>query len=113
MANIKLLADQIREELKNPTKSTPGKTTPKQQRKVKDKPPDSGFLTLLQAFDTTDNKSMVHVRFDEKTLRLMNQFKLATGIDISKFVAFAVKELVDQTPDIKQIIKQFIQNSDL
>jgi hypothetical protein len=56
---------------------------------------------------------MVHVRFDEKTVRTMNQFKMATRVDVSKLVAFAVKHLLETQPEIKTIIKHFIQNNDL
>lgn len=113
MADIKSLADQIREELKNPgakrtavKRSSPVKSA--RQKKI-----ESDFLAAIIAYDTAMNKSVVHVRFDENTLRLMNQFKMATGVDISKLVAYAVKELINGQPDIKIIIKQFIQNTEL
>ncbi|PTQ92148.1 hypothetical protein C8P68_11423 [Mucilaginibacter yixingensis] len=112
MENIKSLADQIRRELKDPASKT-ATTKNSRSAKKKERQADSPFLKTLQDYDTTGFKHMVHVRFDEKTVRLMNQFKMATGVDISKLVAFAVKELVGNTPDIKQIIKHFIENTDL
>jgi hypothetical protein len=55
----------------------------------------------------------VHVRFDSKTADTMNKFKMATNIDVTKFVAFAVKNLFETHPELKTIIKQFIQNTEL
>lgn len=114
MENIKSLADQIREELKNPQNPPKvKKETAKTVKANKARPPDSSLLAALEVFDTSSNKSMVHVRFDDKTLILMNQFKLASGVDVSKFVAFSVRELIASNPEFKQIIKHFIQKTDL
>ncbi len=56
---------------------------------------------------------MVHVRFDQQTVKLLNQFKMATEVDINKLVAFAVKSLFQNHPELKLIIKHFIQNIEL
>ena len=72
-----------------------------------------GILEDIRALDTAGNKSMVHVRFDEKTVRTMNQFKMATEVDVTRLVAFAVKHLFETCPELKQIIKSFIQNQEL
>ena len=107
MENMKSLADQLRQELIKPTDKQ-GKKNRKAEKKF-----EAAILEAILAFDTSTNKSMVHVRFDEKTVRTMNQFKMATSVDLSKFVAFAVKHLLDSQPEIKTIIKHFIQNNDL
>ncbi|MGY3212443.1 hypothetical protein [Mucilaginibacter sp. HD30] len=113
MENMKSLADQIREQLSHPApagrKGRPEKAEKKPGGKVK----VPAILTAIQDYDNTENKSMVHVRFNEKTVRTMNQFKMATGVDVTKLVAFSVKHLFESFPEIKNIIKQFIQNSDL
>ena len=104
---MKSLADQLRQEL--------GKPTDKQVKKIRKAPKklESAILDAIMGFDNSLNKSMVHVRFDEKTVRLMNQFKLATDVDVTKLVAFAVKHLFETYPELKTIIKQFFQNEDL
>ena len=107
MENMKSLADQLRQELIKPTDKQ-GKKMRKAEKKF-----EAAILDAILAFDTSNNKSMVHARFDEKTVRTMNQFKMATNVDVSKLVAFAVKHLLDTQPEIKTIIKQFIQNNDL
>lgn len=115
MENMKSLADQIREQLVKPASGTPEKTkdaAPQQVRKPKAKEPPPVIAAIL-AYDTSANKSMVHARFDEKTVRTMNQFKMATGVDVSRLVSFAVKHLFETAPELKTTIKQFIQNNDL
>jgi len=107
---MKSLADQIREELKHPTGQV---DQPARQQKNKPKAVESPLLNALYAWDNSGNKSMVHVRFDEKTVRLMNQFKMATDVDVTKLVAFSIKILFENNPELKQIIKHFIQNTDL
>jgi hypothetical protein len=113
MENIKSLADQLREELvkPNPEKDKPGKN--KADKNTKPKDIESAILAAIMDYDSSLNKSMVHVRFDEKTVRLMNQFKMATQVDVTKLVAYSVKHLFETRPELKQIIKHFIQNTEL
>jgi hypothetical protein len=70
-------------------------------------------IRSLFAYDNGDHKSMVHVRFDKQTVDLMNKFKLASGVDITKFVAFAVKYFFETNPELKTIIKQYLKNTEL
>ncbi|MFD2146281.1 hypothetical protein [Mucilaginibacter antarcticus] len=71
------------------------------------------LLKSLWAYDNSDHKSMVHIRFDKQTVDLLIKFKLATGVDMTKLVAFAVKHLFKTHPELKQIIKQYLQNTKL
>jgi RNA binding exosome subunit len=71
------------------------------------------LLKSLWAYDNCDHKSMVHIRFDKQTVDLLIKFKMATGVDMTKFVAFAVKHLFKTHPELKQIIKQYLQNTKL
>ena len=113
MENIKSLADQLREELvkPKPEKNKAGKN--KADKNTKPKDIESTILAAIMDYDSSLNKSMVHVRFDEKTVRLMNQFKMATQVDVTKLVAYSVKHLFETHPELKEIIKHFIQNTEL
>jgi len=111
MGNMKSLADQLREELGRPGAKT--EKAVKSEKKAKLKEVNYPILEAIKNFDSSLHKSMVHVRFDDKTVRTMNQFKMATGVDVTRLVAFAVAKLLETTPDIKTIIKQFIQNQEL
>lgn len=107
MEKMKSLADQLREQLVKPN----GQSTKK--LKKEEKKIESAILDRINAYDNSENKSMVHARFDPQTVRLMNHFKMATNVDVTKLVAFAVKQLFDTYPELKTIIKQFIQNTEL
>lgn len=107
MEKMKSLADQLREQLVKPGEKT-AKKPKKEEKKI-----ESAMLDLIIAYDNSANKSMVHARFDPQTIRLMNHFKMATNVDVTKLVAFAVKHLFETHPELKTIIKQFIQNTEL
>lgn len=107
MENMKSLADQLRKELVKP-ESAKSKSKKKETPKT-----EYAILQAILAYDSSENNHMVHSRFDAGTLRLMNHFKMATGVDVSKLVAFSVKKLFDTHPDLKKIIKEFMQNTDL
>ena len=71
------------------------------------------LLQSLWAYDNSDHKHMVHIRLDKQTIDLLNKFKIATGTDITKFVAFAVKYLFETNPELKTIIKEYLKNTEL
>ncbi|WEA00745.1 hypothetical protein [Mucilaginibacter sp. SJ] len=115
MEKIKSLADQLREKMVKPGGGyqSIGDEVHKKATKKADKIIESTILKALIAYDNSNNKNMVHVRFDKQTADIMNKFKMATGVDVTKFVAFAVKHFFDTYPELKTIIKQYIQNTDL
>ena len=107
MEKIKSLADQLREQLIKPGEKSLKKTK-RDEKKI-----ESAILDAIIAYDNSANKSMVHARFDADTVRLMNYFKMATDVDVTRLVAFSVKHLFDTHPELKTIIKQFIQKAEL
>ncbi|QTE50224.1 hypothetical protein J3L21_32640 [Mucilaginibacter rubeus] len=115
---MKSLADQLREKLvtaPEKEKVPTSKKEPAGSAKSREKPAKATLpiMEAIATFDNSQNKTMVHVRFDSKTADTMNKFKMATNIDVTKFVAFAVKHLFETHPELKTIIKQFIQNTEL
>ncbi|MFI5160476.1 MAG: hypothetical protein ACHQHN_04325 [Sphingobacteriales bacterium] len=104
MSEIKSLADQLR----NKIAPTMQATVPKK------KPPDiPPILQALRDYDNRNHRSLAHIRFDVTTMQTMNHFKMATGVDMTKLVAFAVAEFFQLHPELKTIIKQFIQDLEL
>jgi hypothetical protein len=97
MNEIKSLADQLR-------------TNINQQAKP---PPIPEILERIRKYDNRDHKSLMHIRFDAATIAMLSQFKMATGVDVTKLVAFSVHHLLEQYPELKSIIKQFIQELEL
>jgi hypothetical protein len=112
MSAIKSLADQLRTNING--QATAPQEQPAKVRREKKKPPDiPEILDALRAYDNRNHKSLVHTRFDLQTLKTMNQFKMATGVDVTKLVAFAVQQLFERHPELKTIIKQYIQQLEL
>jgi len=77
----------------------------------KKQPPVRQALLLEQLirFNAAEKKSLVHVRLDRDTVMLLKQFKLATDVDMQQVVAFALDEFLQQHPEFKLMIKQFLQ----
>ena len=123
MSKIKSLADQLREQMETPVPvvksdlpikpAAPAKPSQKVGAKLV---ADSGIpeiLALIQSYDSSDNKSMLHVKLDAQTAKLVSHFKSATGIDNIKLGAFAVRYLFETHPELKTYIKNYLQNLDL
>lgn len=118
MEKMKSLADQIREEMGKPAAKAaqvPPKARATAARKVKNEVAVKlpGNIQAIADYDNALHKNMVHVRFDKKTVDTLTKFKMATGTDITKFVAFSVQHVLDTHPEIKSTIKHYIQNTDL
>jgi undecaprenyl pyrophosphate synthase len=67
------------------------------------------ILDRIKAYEKTGDRSLVHVRLDDNTVLLLNQLKLATGVEIQKIIAFSISELIRQHPELRIIVKQFLQ----
>jgi len=67
------------------------------------------ILDRIKGYNKAGDRSLVHVRLDDHTILLLNQLKLATGIEMQKMIAFAVTELIRQHPELRTIVKQFLQ----
>jgi hypothetical protein len=68
------------------------------------------ILDRIKGYDNSAHKSMVHVRLDDHTVLLLNQLKLSTGVEMQRIIAFAVSELILQHPELRTIVKQFLQH---
>jgi len=67
------------------------------------------ILEQISAFDEKNQKTLVHVRLNKNTAMTLKQLKLATGLDIQQMIAFSVSEMLRQHPELKIILKQFLQ----
>ncbi|QTE35313.1 MULTISPECIES: hypothetical protein [Mucilaginibacter] len=117
MEKMKSLADQLREKMIKPgekpvkARQAPAATNTKKPGQKANKSATVPILQLLAEYDNSDHKTMVHFRFDKQTVDFLNQFKIATGVDATKFVAYSVRQFISLHPELKTIIKEFIQNS--
>jgi chromosome partitioning protein len=65
----------------------------------------SNILALITTYNMSLNTILVQSLFDKKTVDIMNQFKMATNIEVPRLVSFAVKRLFETNPELKKIIK--------
>ena len=72
-------------------------------------PEDKTILEQIRAFDEKNQKVLAHVRLNKNTAMTLKQLKLATGLDIQQMIAFSVSEMLRQHPELKIILKQFLQ----
>lgn len=111
---IKTLADLLRNKIAEPIivdehkprvieKDTKNQTSNSQEEEI---------LNSIRAYQNT-GKNMLHPRLDEKTVRMLSQFKIATGVDMNKMIAFSIDYLFAQNPGLKQIIKTSLENFEL
>lgn len=112
MNEIKSLADQLRNRIAKSDAPAVEKPPPqkKKEKKALESPP---ILDKLRAYDLADNKSMIHVRFENPTAQLLHHLKMATGIEVNKVVGFAVKQFFEQHPELKTIVKQYLQTIEI
>jgi hypothetical protein len=112
MNQIKTLADQLRDRMAKPDTPLPEEkpVIKKKAAKAEIVPP---IVEQLRAYDLNDHKSMVHVRFDGSTAQTLHHFKMATGIEVTRLICYSVKALLEQNPEIKSIVKQYIQKLEL
>jgi hypothetical protein len=103
MSEIKSLADQLRTNINQ-------QDSPKEKAKP---PPVPIILEQIRKYDNRDHKALMHIRFDGGTIKMLNQFKMATGVDVTKLVAFSVHRLFELHPELKNIIKQFLEQLEL
>jgi hypothetical protein len=108
MSELKSLADQLRNKIAN--KDVPVKPEP--QKKKKQEEPIA-ILEILRAYDLADHDSMIHVRFENPTASLLHHLKRATGIEVNKVVGYAVRQFIEQYPELKTIVKQYLQKIEL
>ena len=119
MSEIKSLADQLRNSIAAPEKSPDDLPAKKVREKTKSLPADHlpdlnpEILQAILSYDTSAHKTMVHARFDAKTAKMLGHFKMATGVENTRIAAFAVHYLFETHPELKSIIKHYIQNLEL
>lgn len=116
MSEIKSLADQLRQTMRAKTAHNSITGPPPAKKAARSKPtskPPPQILQEILDYDTSANKSMVHVKLDPDTAKMLSHLKMATGIDNIRLVAFAVRHLFATQPELKTYIKNFILNFDL
>lgn len=100
MSEIKSLADQLRKRMEKP-----GETVAVIVKKSTEPVEIPGVLDLIRALDTAGCKTLIHARFDEPTVKLIHHLKMATGIEVSRLLLYAIRQLLEKHPEIREVVK--------
>jgi len=111
MSEIKTLADQLRSRMAKP--DTPQKPTPAVKKKAAKPAVIPAIIDQLRAYDLTGHKTLVHGRFDAQTAQLLHHLKMATGIEVTRVLCFAVRQLLEANPELKAVIKEHLDKFEL
>jgi hypothetical protein len=105
MSEIKSLADQLRSRMaKNEAPEKPAS-----KKKTGKLPEIPKIIDLLREMDISSNKTLVHARFDAQTAQLLHHLKTTTGIEVTRVVFYAVKQLLEKHPEIKTVVKEHLE----
>ena len=116
---IKTLADELRKSIIKPTVKVANKDPVRTENGKTDGKKNNDFLSpeiilsKIRSHDCSQHSHMLHPRFDGKTVQLLASFKLASGIDMNRMIAYAVHYLFQQHPELKNFIKQSLENFEL
>lgn len=105
MSEIQSLADQLRSRIAK----TDAPQKPAIKKKTGKLPETPKIIDLLREMDISDNKTLMHARFDAQTARLLHHLKTATGIEVTRVLCYAVKQLLEQHPEIKTLVKEHLE----
>ncbi|MBB3058254.1 hypothetical protein [Mucilaginibacter gotjawali] len=111
MNEIKTLADQLRSRMAKP--DTPEKPAAAPKKKATKPHTIPAIIDQLRAYDITGHKTLVHGRFDVQTAQLLHHLKMATGIEVTRVLCYAVKQLLEKHPEIKTVIKEHLDKFEL
>lgn len=123
MLEIKTLADQLRDQLRADLKdealTSEDKINKKESTAVKknvgvsiERQKADAFFKAIEEFKLeTSEKSMIRV--DSRTINLLKRMKLAKGIDMNRFIVFALHQYINQHPWLPKHIQEIIKNSDI
>lgn len=72
-------------------------------------PAKQALLEQIAGYCEPEQKVLMHFRINPQTAMVFKQFKLATGIETQQILAFAIDEFLKLHPEVKLIVKQFLQ----
>jgi|SRR5690606_4000939 len=120
MNEIKSLADQLREKLRNGEKGSGEQEKTLASLSKPKKPPkkpsaDSGkaeaFFRAIDGFKLEGTEKSL-IRVDRRTMHLLKRMKLAKGIDMNRFIVFALHRFIEQHPWLPEHIQETLKNAE-
>lgn len=120
MNEIKSLADQLREKLRTGEKGNLGKQAPvpstSKAKKTPKKPSGvnekaEAFFQAIDGFKLEGTEKSL-IRVDRRTMNLLKRIKLAKGIDMNRFIVYALHSYIAQHPWLPEHIQETLKNSE-
>src|ERR1700761_2189240 len=109
MREIKSLADQLRGRMAQTGQTETPPATKKRGKLTK----TPKIIEQLREIDISANKTLMHARFDAQTAQLLHHLKTATGVEVTRVLFYAVKQLLEQYPEIKTVVKEHLEQFEL
>lgn len=125
MNEIKSLADQLREKLR--TGETDQSLPPAKENQITDppavanpeKPPEisaeerkvEAFFRAIDDFKLEGTEKSL-IRVDRRTMSLLRRIKLAKGVDMNRFIVYALHRCISQHPWLPKHIQETLKNSE-
>lgn len=111
MSEIKTLADQLRSKITKP--DTPAKTGKTEKKKAGKSAETPQIIDLLRAYDVSNHKTLIHARVDAQTAQMIHHLKIATGVEVTRLICFSIRQLFDQNPELKAVIRAHLENFEI
>lgn len=124
MSEIKSLADQLREQLRKGEKqnnsppqkekdpSNPVKTPKKPPKSFADEAKAIAFFQSIDEFRIEGTEKSL-IRVDKRTMNLLKRIKLAKGVDMNRFIVYALHQYIAQHPWLPGHIQETLKNTEL
>lgn len=113
MTEIKTLADELREKIRNKEEK---EDTQKPEKRKRAKSTCSKSLeelfNAIQSHQLSGHEKIL-IRLDDKTVFLMKQLKVSKGIDMNRLISYSIKTFLENTPELTEHIKQSLKNLEL
>ena len=123
MNEIKSLADHLREkrrtgETESDRRTAEEKTAqgaPTKPRKPPKRPVNDRkaveFFQAIDAFKLEGTEKSL-IRVDSRTMNLLKRIKLAKGVDMNRFIVYALHQYIGQHPWLPKHIQETLKNSE-
>lgn len=123
MNEIKSLADQLREKLrtgetesewptaKDKTAQGPPTKPRKPPKRFEDDQNATEFFQAIDAFKLEGTEKSL-IRVDSRTMNLLKRIKLAKGVDMNRFIVYALHQYIGQHPWLPKHIQETLKNSE-
>ena len=111
MNDIKSLADELRESIRNKSDKK-GAATKKTKKAESTNPALEALFKEIHQYELSGQEKLL-IRLDDRTVFVLKQLKVSQGLDMNKTIAFIIKNFLEKNPELTQYIKDSLKSLDL